>query len=132
MMGGLEFPSIPRAHVMQHENNADTGENRPQQMVRAGKIQRFQSGADNGAADLLHQADGSDRVGFRSEVSERKLNKLLALWRSEPLHGPVRFGFDSLARVCFLSVLVRCGNSNARTSQVERQMVVRCDFAGRL
>ena len=50
MMVGLEFPAIARAHVMQHEDDTDAGKQRPQQMMRAGIIQRFQAGADNGAA----------------------------------------------------------------------------------
>ncbi len=56
VMVGLEGPRIARADMMQHEDGADARENRPQQMVRAGEIQRFQAGADHGAAELLHQA----------------------------------------------------------------------------
>ena len=55
MTVGLERAVAARAHVVQHENGADACEDRPQQMMRAGEIQRFQPGADDGVAELLHQ-----------------------------------------------------------------------------
>jgi hypothetical protein len=41
--------------MVQHENGADTGEDRPQKKMRAGEIKRSQSGADDVVAELLHQ-----------------------------------------------------------------------------
>ena len=55
MAVGLELGVARRADMMQHENGADAGEDRPQQMMRAGEIKRFQSGADDVVAKLLHQ-----------------------------------------------------------------------------
>ena len=55
MTVGLELGIAARADVMQHENGADAGEDRPQQLMRAGEIKRFQSGADHVVAELLHQ-----------------------------------------------------------------------------
>ena len=53
---GLELGVAMRADVVQHENSANAGENRSQQMMRTGEIERSQSGADNTVAKLLHQA----------------------------------------------------------------------------
>ena len=55
MTVGLELGVAARANLMQHENGADAAENRPQQMVSAGKIKRFQPGADDVVAKLLHR-----------------------------------------------------------------------------
>ena len=55
MMVGLELGVAPRANVVQHENGADATENRPQHMVSAGQIKRFQPGADHVVAKLLHR-----------------------------------------------------------------------------
>ena len=55
VMIGLEFAVAARADVVQHENGADARENRSHQMMRAGEVKRFQSGADDGVAELLHQ-----------------------------------------------------------------------------
>ena len=63
MTVGLELGVAPRADVVQHENGADAGENRPQQVMRAGEIKRFQPGADDGVAELLHQG-WSSRLEF--------------------------------------------------------------------
>ena len=52
----LELGVACRANVVQHENGADACEDRPQQMMRAGEIKRFQPGADNVVAKLLHRA----------------------------------------------------------------------------
>ena len=52
----LELGVAVRADVMQHEDRADAGENRLQQMMRAGGVERSQSGADDTVAKLLHQA----------------------------------------------------------------------------
>ena len=35
---GLELAATAWPHMMQHENGADTGEDRPQQMVGAGEV----------------------------------------------------------------------------------------------
>ena len=77
MMVGLEVSAVARADVMQHENGADARKNRPQQTMRARKIQRFQAGADDGAAELLHQA-WLTGLNVRFDVSERWLKKPLA------------------------------------------------------
>ena len=60
---GLELAATAWPHMMQHENGADTGEDRPQQIMGAGEVQRFQSGADDAVAKLLHRkwlAQGCD------------------------------------------------------------------------
>jgi hypothetical protein len=41
--------------MMQHENGADSRENRSQQMMRSGEVKRLQSGADDVLAKMLHQ-----------------------------------------------------------------------------
>jgi hypothetical protein len=51
---GLERGVTARADMMQHENSADAGKDRPQQIMCAGKIKHFQSGADDVVAKLLH------------------------------------------------------------------------------
>ena len=65
MMIGLELGVAARPDMVQHEDGADARENRPQQMMRAGEIERFQSGADNVVAKLLHRG-WSGRLGMRS------------------------------------------------------------------
>jgi hypothetical protein len=55
MVIGLEFGTAAGADVVQHENGADACEDWPQQVMRTGEIKRFQSGADNGVAELFHQ-----------------------------------------------------------------------------
>ena len=42
--------------MMQHEDGADAREDRPQQVMRAGEVQRPESGADDVVAKLLHRA----------------------------------------------------------------------------
>ena len=54
MAVGLEFGVAARAHVVQHENGADTCEDWSQQVMRSGEVKRFQPGADNGVAELFH------------------------------------------------------------------------------
>ena len=44
---GLEFAVALWTDMVQHENRADTGEDRTKQMMRAGEIKRFQSGAND-------------------------------------------------------------------------------------
>ena len=56
MMIGLELGVAARADVVQHENGADACEDRPQQMMRAGEIKRFQPGADDGVAECFIKA----------------------------------------------------------------------------
>ena len=58
MTVGLELGVAARADVVQHENGADACEDRPQQVMRTGEVQRFQSGADDGVAKLLHRDAG--------------------------------------------------------------------------
>ena len=41
-------------NTLMHENDADAGEKRPHQMMRAGKIQGVEADADDGATELLH------------------------------------------------------------------------------
>jgi hypothetical protein len=55
-MIGLEFGLAAGADVVQHENAADACEDWPQQIMRARKVKRFQSCADNGVADHFHKA----------------------------------------------------------------------------
>jgi hypothetical protein len=55
MVIGLEFGTAAGADVVQHKNGADACEDWPQQVMRTGEIKRFQSGADNGVAELFHQ-----------------------------------------------------------------------------
>ena len=54
MMVGLKLGIAARADVVQHENGADACEDWSQQVMRAGEVKRFQPGADNGVAELLH------------------------------------------------------------------------------
>jgi hypothetical protein len=58
MMVGLERHVAARPHVMQHEDGADAGEQRTQQMMRPGQGQRAEARADDGIAKLLHQKSG--------------------------------------------------------------------------
>ena len=77
VMIGLERGVAARADMVQHENGADACEDRPQQMMRAGEIQRFQPGADDGVAELLHQdMSGRLRVRLRN-LAGRPLKKRL-------------------------------------------------------
>jgi hypothetical protein len=77
MMIGLKRAAAPRADMVQHENNADTREDWPQQVMRSGEVQRFQSGADDGVAKQFHRDAGLPGY-LRSEISERPLKKQLA------------------------------------------------------
>ena len=52
---GLEFGVAAGANVVQHENGAHAGKNRPQQVMRAGAVKRFQAGANDGGTELAHQ-----------------------------------------------------------------------------
>jgi hypothetical protein len=54
MTVGLEFGVAPRADMVQHENGADTCEDGSQQVMHPGPGEHFQSGPDNGVAELLH------------------------------------------------------------------------------
>jgi hypothetical protein len=56
VMVGLERGVAARADMVQHENGANAREDRPQQIMRAGKIQRFQTDADDVVAELLHSS----------------------------------------------------------------------------
>src|SRR4051812_13165645 len=97
---GLEFSLTAGPHVMQHENSADTRENRPQQMVRAAEVKGFKPGADDVVAKLLH----SDSVGSRVQLTrlwrtaEEKVSWMVARYLTLALLA----WFDSLAPVCFL------------------------------
>jgi hypothetical protein len=77
MMIGLKRVVAARTDVVQHENDADTREDRSQQVMRSGEVQRFQSGADYGVAKQLHRDAGLPGY-LRSETSERPLKKQLA------------------------------------------------------
>jgi len=50
--------AAPRADVMQHEDGADAGEDRPQQDMRTREIQRLHAGTDHGVAELFHEGAG--------------------------------------------------------------------------
>ena len=63
MMVGLELGVAARADVVQHENDADACEDWSQQVMRAGEVERFQSGADNGVAEQFHRERGCP-VGY--------------------------------------------------------------------
>ena len=58
MMIGLKLAVAAGADVVQHENGADTCEDWSQQVMRAGEVQRFQSGADDGVAKQFHRDAG--------------------------------------------------------------------------
>jgi hypothetical protein len=62
--------------VVQHENRADAGEDRPQQQVRAGEIQRSQSGTNDVVAELLH-LEVTGRLGYEVEACWKALKKQL-------------------------------------------------------
>ena len=71
MMIGLEFGVAAGADVVQHENGADACEDWPQQIMRTGKVKRFQSGADNGVAEHLHQGLAACFVTIRNLAADR-------------------------------------------------------------
>ena len=50
----LKLAFTARAHVVQHENGADTCEDWSQQEMRAGEVKRLQSGTNNGVAKQFH------------------------------------------------------------------------------
>ncbi|MGY4545527.1 hypothetical protein ACVMDO_000956 [Bradyrhizobium sp. USDA 4513] len=58
MMVRLERVAAPRADVVQHEDGADAGEDRPQQDMRTREIQRLHAGTDHGVAELFHVGAG--------------------------------------------------------------------------
>jgi hypothetical protein len=103
VMIGLKLVIAPRADVVKHENDANACEDWSQQEMRAGEVKRFKSGTDNGVAKQFHGGAGR-RVVLPDETSGRPLNKQLAGSNTRALPLPGHFGFDSLARVCFLSV----------------------------
>ena len=70
VMIGLKRAVAARANVVQHENAADAREKRPQQVMRAGEIQRFQPGADDVVAELLHYYRWP--VGIRVKLAEKR------------------------------------------------------------
>ena len=51
---GLELGLARWPHLVQHEDGADPGQKRPQQMMRSAEIECFQSGADDVVAKLFH------------------------------------------------------------------------------
>ena len=55
MTVGLERGVPARTDMVQHEDGADAGKDRTQQIMRAGEVKRSQSGADDVAAKLLHR-----------------------------------------------------------------------------
>ena len=67
----LERAVALRPHMVQHEDRADAGEDRAQQDMRPGEVKRFQSGADNGVAKLLH----FQRTAFGLRLRSRRLTK---------------------------------------------------------
>src|ERR1700716_1501586 len=103
MMIGLELGVTARADMVQHENGADAREDRPQQIVRPGEVKRSQSGANDVVAKLLHEGVAG-RLGRDSEPSGKPLKKQLGGEAVRHWIFPCYFQFDSLARVCFLSV----------------------------
>jgi hypothetical protein len=50
----LEFGVTAWADMVQHENGADTRENWSQEIMGPAEVKRFQSGADDVVAKLLH------------------------------------------------------------------------------
>ena len=65
VMVGLKRIVAAGTDVVQHENDADACEDWSQQVVRAGEVQRFQAGADDGVAKLFHRDGG--RPGYLRE-----------------------------------------------------------------
>jgi hypothetical protein len=51
---GLKRGVAARPDMVQHENSADACEDWSQQVMHPGPGKRFQSGPDNGVAELLH------------------------------------------------------------------------------
>jgi hypothetical protein len=64
MLVRLELGVASRPNLMQHENGAGPRENRPQQIMGAGEVKRFQTGTDHVVAKLLHL--GWFGLGMRS------------------------------------------------------------------
>jgi hypothetical protein len=121
MMIGLKRAVVAGADVVQHENDADTCEDWSQQVMRSGEVQRFQSGADDGVAKQFHRDAGLPGY-LQSETSERPLKKQLAGPISERF-GPRDISGLTASQGFVFSAFRTRRNSNARTFQVEWQMV---------
>ncbi len=66
MMVGLKLGAAAGADMVQHENGADACEDWSQQIMRAGEVERFQSGADNGVAEQFHQGVAACLIAIRT------------------------------------------------------------------
>src|SRR6516165_3784100 len=95
MVVRLERIAAARAHMMQHEDGADAGKDRPQHKMRAGEIQRSQSGTDNGVAELLHCGRWLADRKFIQVVNEGPLNKLLFMPATATLGASVISGLTA-------------------------------------
>jgi len=68
---GLERGVTPRPDMVQHENGADAGEQRPQQVMRPGQIERAEAGADDVVAEFLHGRAAWHGCDFRKVAGNR-------------------------------------------------------------
>ncbi len=76
---GLEQFVAGGPHVMQHEDGAGAGQQRPQHMMRAGEIQRVEAGANDIVAKLFHGGfSGADRAVRNPQIGPEPLNKRLS------------------------------------------------------
>ncbi len=84
MMIGLKRHFATGANVMQHEDCAGAAEDRPQQMMRAGDIKRFETCADDVTAKMLHETGGRLRQVYLQAAHESLKKRLVrALWLLE-------------------------------------------------
>src|SRR5207253_10777780 len=70
MMIGLKPVVAAGADMVQHENDADTREDRSQQVMRPGEVQRFQSGADDGVAKQFHRGVWLAQFQYRLKLAK--------------------------------------------------------------
>src|SRR3569833_590866 len=97
---GLKAGVLARAHVMQGEDGADAGENRPQPDMRSAEIQRIETGTDKCPAKTLHlKMTGRLRCRRVPEIAEETVSRANGRSRRTLSH----FRFERPARVCFLS-----------------------------
>ncbi|MEY9180152.1 hypothetical protein ABIA41_001587 [Bradyrhizobium sp. USDA 313] len=99
---GWNAPSRAGPHVVQHENGADARQKWAQQVVRSAEIECSQPGADDVVTQLFHERLGDSGIP-RSTYGRTLEEKVIPIVQAGPLERQ-HFRFDSLPRVCFVSV----------------------------